>query len=244
MVPRFVRPARPARPRLNTPGPLDTFDMHPTLADLAPLPDEDILARVVGGDIAAFELLMRRHNTRLYRVARAVVHDDLEAEDIVQDAYVRAYAHLRGFRGRASVATWLTRIAFHEALRRRRRRMRAAAVLRSLGPRGEADGAREDAEMAVDQETRTSLVRALDALPVNTRAVVVLRLVQGLSTRETAACLRLSEANVKVLLHRGTRELRGAMGDGPVDALREQYAFGAERCDRVVGAVLQRIARG
>lgn len=97
--------------------------------------------------------------------------------------------------------------------------------------------------MAVDPQTRSSLALTLDALPVSTRAVVVLRLVQGLSTRETASCLRLSEANVKVLLHRGTRALRDTMGAEPVDSLREQYAFGAERCDRVVAAVLQRLAR-
>ncbi|MCC6951980.1 MAG: sigma-70 family RNA polymerase sigma factor [Phycisphaerales bacterium] len=220
------------------------LNMDRTLAELAPLPDEDILARVVDGDIAAFELLMRRHNTRLYRVARAVMHDDLEAEDIVQEAYVRAYAHLNRFEGRASVATWLTRIAFHEALRRRRRRAREATVQRSRARHREITaGTFEVAEMAVDPQTRSSLALTLDALPVSTRAVVVLRLVQGLSTRETASCLRLSEANVKVLLHRGTRALRDTMGAEPVDSLREQYAFGAERCDRVVAAVLQRLAR-
>lgn len=220
------------------------LNMDRTLAELSPLPDEDILARVVDGDIAAFELLMRRHNTRLYRVVRAVVHDDLEAEDIVQDAYVRAYAHLRGFEGRSSVATWLTRIAFHEALRRRRRLAREATALRLLGQHREiTPRAFENAEIAVAPPTRPSLAQALDALPVSTRAVVVLRLVQGLSTRETATCLRLSEANIKVLLHRGTRSLREAMGAEPVESLRQQFAFGAERCDRVVAAVYLRIAQ-
>ncbi len=102
--------------------------MNETIAELTPLPDEDVLARVLTGDVAAFELLMRRHNQGLYRVARSVLRHDLEAEDIVQETYVRAYMHLSRFEGRSSVATGLTRIAFHEALRRRRRRLHAMDI--------------------------------------------------------------------------------------------------------------------
>jgi RNA polymerase sigma-70 factor (ECF subfamily) len=179
---------------------------------------------------------MRRHNQRLYRVARSVVRDESEAEDIVQEAYVRAYSHLSRLEGRSSVATWLTRIAFHEALRRRRRgrRVRASAAVS-----GEPV-APPDPGTGVHAESGGSLRAALDALPEGVRTVVVLRLVQGLSTRETARSLRLSESNVKVMLHRGKRLLASSLDAGAPD-LREQYIFGAERCDRVVAAVFRRI---
>lgn len=157
---------------------------------------------------------------------------------------MRACSHRSRFEGRASVATWLTRIAFREALRRRRRRAKEAAVLRRIGQNGEQTvRTTEEAEVSGAPHARNSLSQALDALPVRMRTVVILRLAQGLSTREAAACLRFSEANVKVLLHRGTRALREAMGAEPVESLREQYAFGAERCGRVVAEVLQRISR-
>lgn len=216
-------------------------DMNPALVGPGPHTDEEIVARVLDGDLAAFELLMRRHNERLYRVARSVVRDEHEAEDIVQETYVRAYAHLSRFEGRASVATWLTRIAFHEALRRRRQRLQAAALGRSLAftksPRANRS---EEIHMPPDASSGT-LIDAIDALPINARAVVVLRLVQGLSTRETATSLRMSESNVKVLLHRGTQQLRERLGADQVGNLREQHTFGSDRCDRVVAAVFRRL---
>lgn len=210
--------------------------MHATLAEMMPLSDEALVARVVGGDTAAFELLMRRHNQRLYRVARSVVRDEAEAEDIVQESYVRAYTHLHRFEGRASVATWLTRIAFHEALRRRRRKLRADAAAAVAAERTATPGG----PLPASPEDRGTLRAALDALPEGVRTVVVLRLVQGLSTRETAECLRLSESNVKVMLHRGKRLLASTL-DRSAAGLREEYTFGAERCDRVVAAVFSRI---
>lgn len=216
--------------------------MVATMTDLPPLSDGEALARVLGGDSAAFEVLMRRHNQRLYRVARSVVRDDLEAEDVVQEAFVRAYSHLARFEGRSSVATWLTKIAFHEALRRRRRRLREAAFVRSIGDGHPRYGSvPKDAAMAEATETRSTMTRALDALPTVQRAVVVLRLAEGLSTRETAECLRLSEANVKVLLRRGRQTLQEQLLDHRLGDLRGEYAFGHERCDRVVEAVFRRI---
>jgi RNA polymerase sigma-70 factor, ECF subfamily len=211
-----------------------------TLLELAPLSDEEVVARVLAGDAAVFELLMRRHNQRLFRVARSVVGDDGEAEDVVQETYVRAYTHLARFEGRSSVATWLTRIALHESLRRRRRGRRARALGSVVVGPDEPVAAEADGPVA-RTETRTMLTEALDALPVTLRAVVVLRLVQGLSTRETAACLRMSEANVKVSLHRGRRMLLEAVQRRVLPELRGQYEFGAERCDRVVEEVFRRV---
>lgn len=206
-----------------------------------PLSDEDVVARVVSGDTGAFEILMRRHNQRLYRVARSVVRDEHEAEDIVQEAFVRAYARLGRFEGRSSVATWLTRIAFYEALRRRRRRMLAQRATRSLAEASPGVSGRETGVEMSEATTGARLREAIDALPPGVQSVVILRLVEGLSTRETAASLRLSESNVKVMLHRGTRMLRARLGRGQMGSVREQFTFGAERCDRVVRAVFRRV---
>lgn len=204
------------------------------------LSDEEIVARIVLGDGALLELLMRRHNQRLYRVARSVVRNEHEAEDIVQEAYVRAFTNLHRFEGRSSVATWLTRIAFHEALRRRRRHKARQGTLDQLDHAADAASGITPLESAA--ETRAMLTKAVDSLPAGLRAVVMLRLVQGLGTRETAACLRLSEANVKVSLHRARRLLFDHLTSRPPGGMAEQFAFKADRCDRIVAGVLRRLA--
>lgn len=205
-------------------------------ADMVQLTDEEVAKRVVAGDTAVFELLMRRHNERLYRVARAVLKREDEAEDVVQEAFVRAFAGLPRFEGRSSVATWLTSIAFHEALRRRRQLSRPLP--------GRLGGEEEDDGMPAREEDRALLTEALDSLPGAYRAVIMLRLVQGLDTRETSACLRMTEANVKVRLHRGRRLLLEALQHRMEPELRRQFSFGAARCDRVVARVLERIGSG
>jgi RNA polymerase sigma-70 factor (ECF subfamily) len=217
--------------------------MSVELQQMAPLSDEALVERIVGGgDAAVFELLMRRHNQRLFRIARAVVRDDDEAEDVVQETYVRAYTHLDRFEGRSSVATWLSRIAFHEALRRRRRQRRSRA-LGELDPQSPqaADAAHPPDDPMSRAETRATLTAALDALPTGLRAIVMLRLVEGLSTRETAECLRLSESNVKVSLHRARQLLIKAMERDALAEFRTQFAFDGERCDRIVAGVFDRL---
>jgi RNA polymerase sigma-70 factor (ECF subfamily) len=214
-----------------------------SLQQLAPLSDDELAANVLAGSGPAFELLMRRHNQRLFRIARAVVLDDSEAEEIVQETYVRAYAHLARFEGRSSLATWLSRIAYHEALRAQRRLRRA----RRTDP-ADMDhahtGRREpppDSGGGDRAEARAMLTGALEALPVSYRTVVMLRLVQGLSTRETAECLGLSESSVKVTLHRARAMLAESIQRQAVSGLREQFAFAGERCDRIVSGVFRRI---
>jgi RNA polymerase sigma-70 factor (ECF subfamily) len=222
-----------------------TLLMSVELQQMAPLPDEALVERIVAGDAAVFELLMRRHNQRLFRIARAVVRDDDEAEDVVQETYVRAYTHLDRFEGRSSVATWLSRIAFHEALRRRRRQRRNRA-LGELDPESQqaADTTHPPDDQATRAETRAALTAALDALPTGLRAIVMLRLVEGLSTRETAESLRLSESNVKVSLHRARRILINAMERDALTELRTQFSFDGERCDRIVAGVFDRLGMG
>jgi RNA polymerase sigma-70 factor (ECF subfamily) len=210
----------------------------------AVLTDDEIVARIRAGETALFEELMRRYNQRVYRVARAIVKDEAEAEDIMQQAYVNAFTHLHQFEKRATFSTWLTRIAIYEALGRRRR-SRAAASL-SENEDGEAiplmDTARPDPErQAYASELKTLLEDSVDALPEHYRAVFMLREVEGLSTAETAEGLDLGEEAVKTRLHRARamlrRELYARAGGSTADA----FTFHLSRCDRVVAGVFARL---
>jgi RNA polymerase sigma-70 factor, ECF subfamily len=204
--------------------------------------DEDLVRRIRAGDTAMFEVLMRRYNQRLYRVARGILRNHADAEDVLQQAYLNAYAHLHQYEHRGSFAGWLTRIAVHEAFARHRRR--AEAALESIvgnGPSDRIPSPRPDPEQAaLSSELRRNLETSIDSLAETYRPVFVLREVEGLSTSETAEALGLSEDAVKTRLRRARAMLREALaGDGrrPGDLLR----FGLEQCDRVVAAVLARL---
>ncbi len=215
--------------------------LSPALQLMTPLSDAELVARILAGDTAAFELIMRRYNQRLFRVARSVVRTDDEAEDVVQETYLRAFENLARFEGRASLPTWLSRIALHEALRRRRRRARAPSGLDPdalPAPRGHAS----PPDAAAGEEMRALLTGAVDALPPLHRSVVMLRLVEGLGTGETAESLGLTEANVKITLHRARRMLFETIQRRAIPELRRQFAFDGERCDRIVAAVFARLA--
>lgn len=215
--------------------------LSPKLQLLAPLTDEELVERILDGDTPVFELLMRRHNQRLYRLARSVIRDNDEAEEIVQETYVRAFVNLSRFEGRASVITWLSRIAFHEALRRKRRKQRFRAAQGFDLDGLMKDSTPERIDPLIQADLRAALTRALDSLPDGMRAIVMLRLVEGLSTRETARSLRLSESNVKVSLHRARNLLRADLERRSLAELRNAFTFGEERCDRVVSRVFERL---
>src|SRR5512141_2541578 len=164
-----------------------------------PWTDEQVIERVLAGETRLFELIMRRHNERLYRAVRSILRDETEAEDAMQATYLHAFAHLRDFEGRSAFATWLTRIGIHEALARRRRN------LRTVNQEEETEVAadtRSPEEGVTDVESRRLLTRAIDALPEHFRTVFVLRQVQELSIEETASCLEIAPATVKTRLHR------------------------------------------
>lgn len=217
---------------------------------MAELSDAEIVARVRAGETALFELVMRRYNQRLYRVARAILRDDEEAEDVIQQAYVNAYEHLDQFAERAAFSTWLTKIAAHEAMARARRRARTAASAVSLDATSESG---EDVMRSVPAsdpspeqqafvgELRGLLESAIDALPEAYRTVFVLREVEGLSTAETAACLDVSEEVVKTRLHRAKAQLRDLLYDRAGVATTSAFEFPRPRCDRVVAAVFLRL---
>ncbi len=206
--------------------------------------DEEVVKRVLAGETALYELLMRRHNQRLYRVARAILRDDAEAEDVMQDAYVRAYRSLSGFEGRAKFVTWLTRIAVNEALARSRKHFR----FRSLDASDEMNGDDMDAVMSTgrnpeqetyDRELASVLQKAVLTLSDEHRVVFVLRDVEGLSTEETAKCLNLTQDNVKVRLHRAHAALRKHFSGAIGATASSCFQFHAARCDRVVANVFQ-----
>ena len=207
--------------------------------DAPTLSDEDVVERVRAGELALFEILVRRYDQRLYRAARAITGDDAEAEDVVQEAYVRAYANLHQFAGRASFATWLTRIAAHEAFARLRRRGRLVdedpmPMLSSSAPGPE--------ERASDRELAQALEAAIDALPAVYRTVFMLRDVEGLTTAETATCLEIGQQTVKTRLHRARTLLRNHLLTRARAALPAMFQFAGARCDAAVAAVLARIA--
>jgi RNA polymerase sigma-70 factor (ECF subfamily) len=209
----------------------------------ASMTDEEIVARVRAGERRLFELIMRRHNARVFRTARAILRDADEAEDVMQEAYVRAYEHIGDFDGRARFSTWLTKIAVHEALARLRRRGRFEPIeseqqeeqLMSTKASVSPDAQASNGEM------RVVLEKAIDALPDDFRAVFVLRAVEELSGAETAACLGIPEETVKTRLHRARTRLQEAILASIEPALPAVYDFHLSRCDRVVTAVLRRI---
>jgi RNA polymerase sigma-70 factor (ECF subfamily) len=218
----------------------------------SPLLDEEVVARVLAGETALFEVLMRRHNQRLFRTARAIVQDDAEAEDVMQEAYARAFSQLGQFQGRSQWSTWVTRIAVNEALGRLRRQGRFVntdvmemeeASMDEPTPGDRAPPAGPEDQVAA-RELNGVLERAVDGLPDIYRTVFVLREVEELSTAETADCLGISEELVKVRLHRARGELRRRLESHIGTAMRGVYGFHLSRCDRIVAHVMERIRNG
>jgi RNA polymerase sigma-70 factor (ECF subfamily) len=213
-----------------------------------PLSDEEVVARVLAGETGMFEIVMRRHNQRLYRVARAILRNDGEAEDVMQDTYVRAYEHLDQFAGKAKFSTWLTRIAVHEALARQHRSKR----YEELEPISEQEGnpmdrfaslAPDPEQQASNSELRRLLEDAVERLPDSYRAVFMLRDVEEMSTTDAAYALEITEENVKVRLHRARALLRKSLFMLVGRESRDAFNFNAVRCDRVVKKVLEKIQR-
>ena len=217
----------------------------------APADDDAALAaRVGGGDAAAFELLMRRHNRRLYRLARSMLRDAAEAEDALQDAYLAAYRSMGSFRAEASLATWLSRVVANQCLARLRRQARRDNILPmvSLGgpdeeephPMPASDAETPDGAL-VRAELRAVLERKLDELPETFRTVFVLRSVEELSVEETARSLDIPEATVRSRHFRARSLLRESLALEIDLAERDVFSFDGARCDRIVARVLERV---
>ena len=222
----------------------------PVSAGAPGLSDYALVQRVRAGDAAAFELIMRRHNRRLFRLARSILRNGAEAEDVVQETYVRGFAKLDEFRG-PSFSAWLARIAYHEALARLRGWGRVVSLHDQVGDGdGDADVRRVETmtsphpdpeSLRGHGELRRMLEDAIDALPDEFRAVFVLRAVEGMSVAETAEALAIPPETVKTRFHRARLRLQAALG-ARFDALMPAaFEFGGARCDRIVATVLDRL---
>ncbi|MDX8506236.1 RNA polymerase sigma factor [Mesorhizobium captivum] len=209
--------------------------------------DMALVRRALAREAGAFRVIIKTHNQRLYRIARGVVRNDAEAEDVVQEAYMRAFASLEAFRGDASLATWLSRIVINEALGRLRKRKRTVAmpaeaqIIRfPLNPNDLNPS--DDPERTMAQRQILGLVeRATDSLPDVYRSVFVARVIEGLSIEETADLLGIRPETVKTRLHRARTLVRKALDDeiGPV--LLDAFPFAGRRCERLTQAVMKRL---
>jgi RNA polymerase sigma-70 factor, ECF subfamily len=203
--------------------------------------DSELVRRIRSGDKLLFGELMRRHNRRLFRIARAIVREDDEAEDVLQEAYVRAFEHLGRLEDLAAVATWLSRIVVNEA----RARLRRRRIARDLAP---ADvevrlmAAPDPEQQMLSKQLQGVLALAIDALPLGYRTVFVLRELEGLDTKEVSAALGIREEAVKTRLHRARTALRDELYARIGAAALPPFSFDGQRCDRLVAAVLSRIA--
>jgi len=208
--------------------------------------DQQVIEQVMAGNTALYEIIMRRYNQRLYRAALSILRDSAEAEDVIQDAYVRAYQHLNQFAGHAAFSTWLTRIAIHEALRRLHLRQRNPQITEFE----EDEESMNITEPSLDPEQQASMLElgqlleeAVLELPGQYRSVIMLRDVEELSTAETAAALELTEENVKVRLHRGRAMMRDRLYARVGSQGKAAFPFMGSRCDQVVSGVFSRLEK-
>jgi RNA polymerase sigma-70 factor (ECF subfamily) len=217
--------------------------------DLNALAEAQLVQLARQRDSGAFRTVMQRHNRRLYRLARAVVRNDSEAEDVVQEAYVRAFTSLDRFRGDSSLATWLSRIVLNEALGRLRRRhptVDLAAVENrrpSLGqviPFPLAAPQLDPERTMAQREIQRLLEQAIDDLPEAFRTVLVARVIEEMSVKETADLFGLREETVKTRLHRARGLLKKALEKHVDSVLTDAFPFDGQRCERMASAVLQR----
>jgi RNA polymerase sigma-70 factor, ECF subfamily len=212
-----------------------------------PLFDEaEIVRRAQSRDEAAIGAIMRLHNGRLYRIARGIVRDDGDAEDVLQEAYIKAFRSLGGFRGEASLSTWLTRIVMNEALQRLRRRVEAPAQVRERPPERPDNVVAFpfDPERIVAQKQIVELLeQAIDSLPDDFRAVLVARVLEDLSIEETAELLSIRPETVKTRLFRARQLLKAAIAEHAEPLLTSAFPFAGRRCERLTNVVIERLKK-
>lgn len=218
------------------------------------LTDDTLVGRLRDGDAGALELLMRRHNQRVYRLARSVLRNPADAEEVVQDAYVRAYEKLDDYRGPNSFAAWLGRIVLnkaHDRLRDRGKVIPLDTAPRRAGGQSEdsvtmtsdqiASGRPDPERLAASGDLRRLIEAAVDDLPSEFRTVFVLRAIEGFSVEETAIQLDIPPATVRTRYHRARRNIRAALGGSLEAVLPVAFSFAGERCDRIVANVMARV---
>jgi RNA polymerase sigma-70 factor (ECF subfamily) len=222
--------------------------VEPVIARAKPPPvgptDEELVRRIIAGETALFEMLMRRHNRKVFRAVRSILRNSPEVEDVMQQAYISAYTHLGTFAGEAQFSTWLVRIAINEALGRKRRAQRLTFVEEIQEHAMSTSTSHPGPEQAfADREIATLIESAVDTLPEMYREVFMLREIEGLSTQETADVLGCSADVVKTRLHRARALLSGRLTAVAREGLETAFSFDGERCDRIVARVMSVIAR-
>lgn len=211
--------------------------------------DREIVAKVLAGDANGFELIMRRHNRRLYRIARGVLRNDDDAEEVVQDAYVKAFASLDRYRGTGPLSAWLAKITMNEALGRLRSRGRALDLSFDVPEEGEeanfmaqlVSGWPDPEQNVARGEIRRLLESAIDALPDGYRMAFILCGVEEMSVAETAACLDVDPGTVKSRYHRARKLLQQQLASLVDTGAGDAYSFDGARCDRIVERVLKEL---
>jgi RNA polymerase sigma-70 factor (ECF subfamily) len=251
------------RPSFQGPKKAVTFPRRTTLIDPVTIDDAESVAPAFGSadaddtddalverararDRMAFELLMRRHNQRVYRVVRSVLRDPDEIEDVIQQAYLQAFLHLDQFGGAARWSTWVCRIAINEALARVRQRGRFVPIdAASEEAMTDFERVSSDPERAAAGREFSHMVeQAIDGLPEIYRAVLIMREIEGMSTIEAATVLDVEPEVIKTRLHRARASLRAVVENRVGEQMKNAYTFGNERCDRVVAFVLARLNVG
>jgi RNA polymerase sigma-70 factor (ECF subfamily) len=214
--------------------------------------EADLIRRASQKEEAAIRAIIQEHNRRLYRVARSIVRDDSEAEDVLQEAYFRAFSAISDFRGDSSLTTWLTRIVLNEALQRARRRVDPPAAQFELPPERIADiiPFPLSGQTIVDPERATSqreicrlLERAIDKLPDEFRTVLIARAIEGLSIEETSELYGIRPETVKTRLHRARNLLKSSLEEHMGSFFSDVFPFDGKRCERLTNAVVSRLSQ-
>jgi len=209
--------------------------------------EAELIGRAAARDETAIRAIVRSNNQRLYRLARSILRDDAEAEDVVQDTYIRLFTHLDEFRGESSLSTWLSRIAINEALGRVRKRRTTQLTAQAEPPSAHiipfpsTSGTDDPEKTMAQREIQTLVERSIDELPDAFRTVFVARVMEGMSVEETAGLLGLNVATVKTKLHRARKLLRESIERqiGPV--AMNAFPFAGRRCDRLTEQVMHRL---
>ena len=207
--------------------------------------DNLIIDRILSGEKNLYEVLMRKYNQRLYRISRTYITDEEDINDIMQEAYIKAYEQLARFEKRSQFSTWLIRILINEALARIKRKSRFVNPMIDNdnyfdNNSGSSNNVIPDPEkQSVNEELKRILEKAVDVLPMKYRTVFIMREIEGMSVAETGKCLDLSESNVKVRLNRAKEFLRKELSKSYKN--EEVFSFHLHKCDRIVSHVLDRI---
>jgi len=203
--------------------------------------DEELITRILNGETHLYEHIVRKYNQRMYRICMSIIHDDNEAEDLMQNAYIKAYENLHSFKGKSKFSTWLLRILINESLlwlQRNKRKINFQQGVLKENSLKSVNQKNTPAQQMMNNELKKILEEAITQLSPKHRIVFVMREIENMSVAETSECLHISQINVKVRLNRAKEMLRNILMKSEY---KELYSFHLLRCDRIVTGVMERI---